>query len=89
MKHAEEIAERLVYLGGRPTSKPTEIRVGESLEEMIKINAEQEAGAIELYRRIIAKAEGEGDTVTADMFHNILGQEEEHHDIFTKLMGDA
>lgn len=89
MKHAEEIAERLVYLGGMPTTKPTEIRVGESLEEMIKINAEQEAGAIELYRRIIARAEEEGDTVTADMFHSILAQEEEHHDTFTKLLAGA
>jgi bacterioferritin len=89
MKHAEEIAERLVYLGGMPTTKPTEIRVGESLKEMIKINAEQEAGAIELYRKIIAKAEEEGDTVTADMFHEILAQEEEHHDTFTKLLRDA
>jgi bacterioferritin len=88
MKHAEEIAERLVYLGGRPTTQPTQIRVGETLKEMIEINAEQEAGAIDLYRKIIAKAEKEGDTVTADMFHEILAEEEEHHDTFTKLLGD-
>lgn len=87
MKHAEAIAERLVYLGGRPTTRPTEIRVGEKLEEMIRINVQQEEGAITLYRDIIQKAEAEGDTVTADMFHQILADEEEHHNTFSSLLG--
>jgi bacterioferritin len=86
MKHAEEIAERLVYLAGKPTTKPTEIRVGESLEEMMRIDVEQEEGGIELYRKIIAKSEKDGDSVTADMFRRILGDEEDHHNTFTSLL---
>jgi bacterioferritin len=35
MKHAEKIAERLFYLGGIPTTKPTPIEVGKSLKEKI------------------------------------------------------
>jgi bacterioferritin len=88
MKHAEDIAERLVYLGGKPTTQPAPIRVGETLSEMMQVDAEQETGAIELYRKIISKAEEEGDTVTADLFHEILAQEEEHHDVFTSLLED-
>ena len=88
MKHAEEIAERLVYLGGKPTTKPTQVRVGESLKEMIEIDADQESGAIALYRDIIETAEAEGDTVTGDLFHDILSEEEEHPDIFTKWLKD-
>jgi bacterioferritin len=86
MKHAETIAERLVYLGGKPTTKPTEIKVGESLVDMMKINAALESGAIELYRKIIAKAEEEGDTVTSNMFQDILADEEEHHNTFVSLL---
>ena len=86
MRHAEAIAERLVYLGGRPTTKPTEIKVGDTLPDMMKINVGLEDGAIELYRRIITKAEAEGDTVTADMFHQILADEEDHHNTFTNLL---
>lgn len=86
MRHAEAIAERLVYLGGRPTTKPTEIKVGETLTEMLRINVGLEDGAIELYRSIVAKAEMEGDTVTADMFHQILADEEDHHNTFTSLL---
>ena len=86
MKHAEEIAERLVYLGGKPTTKPTPIRIGENLKEMLQINTELETDAIELYRKIVVKADEENDMVTADMFRRILADEEDHHDTFTGLL---
>ena len=86
MKHAETIAERLVYLGGKPTTRPTEIKVGENLAEMMQINAALEAGAIDLYRKIIAKADAEGDTVTSNMFQEILADEEDHHNTFVSLL---
>ena len=35
MKHAEELAERLSYLNGVPTTKPDPIFVGNSLREML------------------------------------------------------
>lgn len=73
MKHAEEISERRIYLGGKATIRPTPTRAGENLREMMHINTEQESGAIDLYRKIIAKAE-EGDTVTADPLHEIRVQ---------------
>src|SRR5512139_3029258 len=36
MKHAEAIGERLYYLGGIPTTKPSPIFVGTTLKEMIE-----------------------------------------------------
>src|SRR3972149_4929346 len=50
MKHAEAIAERLYYLGGIPTTKPTPIFVGTTLKEMIKKDIQDEAGAVTLYK---------------------------------------
>ncbi len=88
MKHAEAIAERLYYLGGIPTTKPTPIFVGTTLKEMIKRDIEDEAGAITLYKKIIEVATKEGDVTTAFMFKGILEQEEDHHDTFTTLLED-
>ncbi len=88
MKHAEEIAERLVYLGGTPTTKPSPIVVGDSLKKMIQKNKKDEEGAIALYRKIILVARKEGDEVTEKMFKEILADEEEHHDTFTGLLED-
>lgn len=86
MKHAEEIAERLAYLGGIPTTKPDPIFVGADLEEMLRMDVKAEEEAIELYRRTIKVADDEGDITTRKLFEGILGQEEEHHDTFSKLL---
>lgn len=86
MKHAEAIAERLAYLGGTPTQKPDPIFVGESLKEMLQTNAKAEEEAIALYKQTIKVADEEGDVTTRRLFEEILGQEEEHHDTFTKLL---
>lgn len=86
MKHAEAIAERLVYLGGRPTTEPTPINVGDKLREMLERDKLDEEWAIELYKRIIETAQNEGDVTTAHLFRSILADEEEHHDIFTSLL---
>ena len=88
MKHAEAIAERLYYLGGTPTTKPTPIFVGTTLKEMIQQDIKDEAGAIDLYKKIIAAATKEGDVTTAFMFKGILEQEEDPHDTFTTLLED-
>jgi len=88
MKHAEEIAERLSYLGGKPTTKPSPIYVGENLKEMIERDVEDELKAINLYKEIIRVAREEGDEVTERIFRKILEDEEEHHDFFTSLLED-
>ena len=86
MKHAEKIAERLFYLGGIPTTKPTQINVGDSLKEMIEFDLEAENEAIDLYTEIIKVADGEGDSTTRLLFEEILEEEEEHKHTFTILL---
>jgi bacterioferritin len=88
MKHAEAIAERLYYLGGTPTTKPTPIFVGKTLKEMLKQDVKDEEGAIKLYNQIVDQARKEGDEVTNRLFRQILSDEEDHHDTFTTLLED-
>jgi bacterioferritin len=88
MKHAEAIAERLFYLGGTPTTKPTEIVVGKTLKEMIKRDIKDEENAITLYKGVIEQARKEKDQTTEILFMNILKDEEDHHDTFTTLLED-
>jgi bacterioferritin len=85
MKHAEKIAERLFYLGGKPTTKPEAIDVGDNLKEMIAADIKAEDTAIKLYKQIIQVAEAEEDVTTAHIFRKILEEEEEHQDTFTTL----
>ena len=85
MKHAEKIAERLWYLEGTPTTKPSPIIVGTSLKEFLDFDIKAEVEAIEMYRKIIEMAQKEGDVTTAFIFKEILEDEEEHHDLFTTM----
>lgn len=85
MKHAEKIAERLWYLGGVPTTKPSPINIGGELWEMVDNDIKAEVEAIELYKKIEGVAEAEGDVTTRFIFESILEDEEAHHDFFTSL----
>jgi len=89
MKHAEKIAERLWYLGGTPTTKPSAIEVGKSLREFLELDTQAEVQAIEMYRQIIEMATKEKDLTTAFIFKEILEDEEEHHDLFTTMLEEV
>lgn len=56
MKHAEEIAERLAYLGGTPTTKPAPIFVGHNLREMLRMDVKAEEETVLLYKQSIKVA---------------------------------
>ena len=86
MKHAEAVAERLWYLGGTPTTKPTEIKVGGTLKEMVEVDLKAEEEAIALYKTVINRAIEVKDPVTRLLFEKILSEEEEHHDKFGTLL---
>ena len=88
MRHAEIIAERLFYLGGKPTTKPEPIFVGGNIREMIEQDRNDETGAIDLYKEIIRKAEEEDDITTRKLFEQLLGEEEEHLDTFEGWLED-
>ncbi len=86
MKHAEMIAERLWYLGAKPTVQPSPIFVGDKLKEMIAFDAKAELETIAMYKEIMELAQKEGDVATKEIFEEIEEQEEEHHDFFSSLL---
>jgi bacterioferritin len=88
MRHVEAIAERVVLLGGEPTTQPEAITIGKTTKEMLENDREQERRAIELYRQIIDVAGKEHDDVTASLFRRILSDEERHHRVFSNLLGE-
>jgi bacterioferritin len=78
MKHAEDLGERIVYLGGVPTQKPTAIKRGGSSVKMVKDDLETEYKAIKRYKEQIKLCDKLGDTTTRRMLEEILAEEEDH-----------
>ena len=79
MKHADEIIARILYLEGLPNlQRLGTIKVGESVEEQLKLDLALEATAIPVLNRGIELCRAEGDNGTADLLEDLLEDEEEH-----------
>ncbi|QIG54777.1 bacterioferritin [Altererythrobacter sp. BO-6] len=81
MKHADKLAERVLFLGGLPNFQAIhKLKVGETVEEILKADLAMEEEAIPLLRDAIEHCEKVRDYVSRDLFADILESEEEHVD---------
>ncbi len=86
MEHLESFAQRIVYLGGTPTTKPTDIKTGGDLKKMIEDDLTIEYQAISMYKEQIKLAAEIGDTTTRLMLEKILTAEEKHADTWETIL---
>ena len=85
MKHADMLADRILFLDGLPNFQALgRLRVGESVEEILKADLALEMDALPLLRDAIAHCESVRDFVSRDLFAKILESEEEHVDVIEK-----
>jgi bacterioferritin len=85
MKHADKLADRILFLDGLPNFQALgRLRIGESVEEILKADLELEMDAIPLLKDAIAHCESVRDYVSRDLFAEILESEEEHVDVIEK-----
>ena len=81
MKHADQLAERVLFLNGLPNFQAIhKLKVGETVEEILKADLAMEEEAIPLLRDAIEYCESVRDYVSRDLFASILESEEEHVD---------
>ncbi|MEM7637933.1 MAG: bacterioferritin [Pseudomonadota bacterium] len=81
MNHADWLIERILFLGGLPNLQDLgKLRIGESVEEILKCDLALEEDAIPLLRDAMGHCESVRDFVSRDLFGKILHNEEEHVD---------
>lgn len=81
MKHADALAERVLFLEGLPNFQAIhKLKVGENVEEILRADLAMEEEAIPLLRDAIEHCEKVRDYVSRDLFSGILESEEEHVD---------
>ena len=81
MKHADRLAERILFLGGLPNFQLLgRLRIGETVEEVLRSDLELEYEAVEQLKGAIVHCEGTRDFVSRTLFTEILENEEEHVD---------
>lgn len=81
MKHADRLAERILFLDGLPNFQLLgRLRIGETVEEVLRADLDLELEALLQLRGAIQHCEEVRDYVSRDLFAEILENEEEHVD---------
>lgn len=86
MKHAEALAERILYLGGTPMYKPEgEVKKGQEIAAMLATDIALEESAVKMYNDSAQSCVEAGDHVSKDLFETLLADEEGHLDAFQNI----
>ena len=81
MKHAEKLTDRILFLEALPNyQRLNALRIGQNLEEMFRADLAVEMEAIERLRGGILVMREKGDATSANLFEDILADEEGHVD---------
>src|SRR3954452_16068866 len=81
MKHADRLAERILFLDGLPNFQMLgRLHIGENVEEVLKADLELELEALVQLRGAIAHSEKLHDYVSRHLFSDILENEDQHID---------
>ena len=85
MKHADRLAERILFLDGLPNFQLLgRLKIGETVEEVLKADLDLENEALPILRDAIAHCEAVRDYVSRDLFTAILDSEEDHIDFLER-----
>lgn len=81
MKHADRLSERILFFNGLPNFQMLgRLRIGETVEEILRADLELEMEALVQLRGAIQHCETVRDYVSRDLLAEILQNEEEHVD---------
>ncbi|MBL6746985.1 MAG: bacterioferritin [Pseudomonadales bacterium] len=81
MKQADELINRILFLGGLPNLQDLgKLYIGEHTEEMLKMDMHFEMEQLPVLKDAIALCESERDYVSRELLQKILGYEEDYVD---------
>ena len=81
MKHADQLADRILFLEGLPNFQRLDrLTIGQTVPEQLKADLELEYRAIKRLNDGIRLCRDKGDNATEDLLTHILVSEEDHAD---------
>lgn len=88
MKHAEKLIERLLFLEGLPNlADLPKLTIGKNVKQQLENDLALEKSAVASYNHSVATCRKAGDNASADMFEEILKDEEDHVDFIETQLG--
>ena len=88
MRHAEILTDRILFLEGLPNyQRIFPLRVGETINQMLDADLAVETEAVERLRRGSEYMRSVSDITSANIFEDILADEEQHIDYLETQLG--
>ena len=78
LSHALQIARQIDYFNGTPTNVPTQVKVSDKAEEMLRFDLENERQTILNYQQRIRQADAMGEFALGEVLRGIITQEQDH-----------
>jgi len=86
LRHAQLLANKIAALGGKPTSKPSEVPNTENPKEMLENVLKAESETIDRYVERRSQAEQYGDYGLVNDLEDIISDETNHKEETEKLL---
>ncbi len=88
MRHAEILADRILFLDALPNfQRLFPLRIGQTIKQMFESDMTVETEAVDRLRRGIEYMRSISDVTSANIFEDILKDEEEHIDYLETQLG--
>jgi bacterioferritin len=88
MRHAETLADRILFLDALPNfQRLFPLRIGQTVTQMFESDMAVETEAVDRLRRGIEYMRSIGDVTSANIFEDILSDEEQHIDYLETQLG--
>ena len=88
MRHAETLTDRILFLEGLPNyQRILPLRIGQTIVQMLEADLAVETEAVSRLRSGIEYMRSVGDITSANIFEDILRDEEEHVDYLETQLG--
>jgi len=88
MRHAELLTDRILFLDGLPNyQRLSALRIGQTISQMLQSDMAVEVEAVDRLRWGIEYMRSIGDVTSANIFEDILSDEEEHIDYLETQQG--
>jgi bacterioferritin (cytochrome b1) len=85
-RHADDLRDRLVALGEKPTTDVGDIDVGNKLKKMLAINIDEEKAAINVYQQIMRVVPKDENLILYETVEDLLRDEQKDLEDMERLL---
>lgn len=86
LEHAKFLAQKIVALGGEPTTRPAEVKLTTSNREMLELSLQAEKDTIERYTQRVKQADAAGEVGLRIDLEEIIAEESRHKEDLERIL---